>query len=80
MMSELPMLIDKGHQLIKSERTETAFGAPVVPLRVEFSTQRSPSSRKRERPCELEIDHVIFVQSFLGFFNDTAFPSTSFLP
>ncbi len=79
-MSELPMLIDKDHQLIKAERTETAFGAPVVPLRVEFSTQKSPSSRKRKRPCELEIDHVIFVQSFLDFFDNTVFPSTSFLP
>lgn len=79
-MSELPMLIDKAHQLMKLERTETAFGAPVVPLRVEFSTQRSPSSRKQERPCELETDHVIFVQSFLGCFDNTVFPSTPFLP
>ena len=79
-MSELPMIIHKGHQVMKSKHTETAFGAPVVPLQVEFSTQRSPNSRKRERPCELEIDHVIFVQSFLGFFDNTVFPSTSFLP
>ena len=79
-MSELSMIIDKGHQVMKSKRTETAFGAPVVPLRVEFSTQRSSSLRKRERPCELEIDHVIFVQSFLGFFHNTVFPSTFFLP
>jgi len=79
-MSELSMLIDRAHQLIKLERTETAFGVPVVPLRVEFSTQRSPSSRKQERPCKLEIDHVIFVQSFLGRFDNTVFPRISFLP
>jgi hypothetical protein len=48
-MSELLMLIDKDHQLIKAEHTETAFGAPVVPLRVEFSTQKSPSTRKTKK-------------------------------
>ena len=79
-MSELPVIIHKGHQVMKSKRTETALGVPVVPLQVEFSTQRSSGSEKGERPCELEIDHVIFVQSFLGFFDNTMFPSTSFLP
>jgi hypothetical protein len=79
-MCELPMFVDKDHQLIKVQRTETAFGDPVVPLRVKFSTQSSLRSGKRERPCELEIDHVILVQYLPGFFDKTVFLSISFLP
>ena len=79
-MRELPMLVNRDHQRTTTERTETAFGVPVVPLRVGFSTQRSSYSRKRERPCELKIDHVILVQSLLDFLDKTVLLSTSFLP
>ncbi len=79
-MCELLMFVDKDHQLIKVQRTETAFGDPVVPLRVKFSTQSSSTSGKRERPCELKIDHVILVQCLPDFLDKTVFLSTSFLP
>lgn len=79
-MRELPIFVNRGNQLTTTERTETAFGKPVVPLRVEFSMQRSSVSRKQERPCELQIDHVIFVQSLLCFLDKTVFLGTPFLP
>jgi hypothetical protein len=40
-MCELPTFVGRGLQLTRTKRTETAFGAPVVPLQVEFSTRRS---------------------------------------
>jgi hypothetical protein len=79
-MCELPTFVGRGLQLTRTQRTETAFGAPVVPLQVEFSTQRSCISRKRERPCELDINHVAFVQSLHSLFDLTGFPGTTILP
>jgi len=46
MMRELPTFVGGGFQPTRTKRTETAFGEPVVPLQVQFSTPILCISRK----------------------------------
>jgi hypothetical protein len=36
---------------------------------------RRPIPRKRDRPCKLEVDHIVFIQTPLDLLDKTTFPA-----
>src|SRR6267154_6294624 len=48
-MRELPTSVGRGFQSTRTKRTEAAFGEPVVPLQVQFSTPILCISKKNEK-------------------------------